>query len=428
MSLVYKKNLIFSTLEKISRAVLTLVSLIVVGRYLGPLQYGHLNYLIAIVTYFQVFAVFGLDQVLIGKFIKGKESSREIFWHSFSFKSVMFLIGFLLYLVILFFENAISWQSLFFGSAILSSVLDNQRIYLESQNQHSTIAKVDLLYQFSTAFLKIAACYFQLPVAVVIIIFILDYLIPKAFLFLYSGHLFQGLKINELKINFSSFKEYFVSGFYHCFSAFFAILYMKIDQVMVGKMSGMSELGNYSAAVRLSDAWYFLPVVVASVFYPSSFEKRDEKLNKNLQLIFDLTLWISIVIVSICLMFDDLLFSFLFGQDFKIDKRVLDLLFLSGIFISLTVSTNSWLNIRGKKEIIFLRTMIGALSNIVLNYFWIPRYGLVGCAWATFISYFLTFAFTFTSSGSSDCASYIARSLNPLGMINRFQEVLWPRK
>lgn len=418
-----KKNFLFSFFEKISRAGLSLFSLVIVGRYLGPESYGYLNYLLAIITYFQLLGVFGLDQILIGMLVRDKENEVLIFWQSLIFKTTMSCLSFCFYLVFLFYRNEISWESILFGFAITGSIFDNSRIYLESQNKHATVSKVEIFYQMITAALKITLCILKFPVSFIFSLFVLDFLVPKIILLLILKDTQLKMSKTAFSMNLSDFKKFFKAGIYHCFSTVFVILYMKIDQVMVGSMLGMIPLGNYAAAVRLSDAWYFLPVMVASVLYPSCLREGRELDNRNLQSIFDLTLWVSIVIVGLALLFNDHLYMLLFGDRFEVDKHVLNLLFISGVFISITISTNAWLNLKGAKEVLFIRTLVGAATNISLNFYLIPLYGLIGCTWATLIAYAVTCLLTFVAKDSRECGKYFMKSLNVFEVYRRLLEL-----
>ena len=44
---------------------------------------------------------------------------------------------------------------------------------------------------------------------------------------------------------------------------------MKIDQVMIKEMLGAEAVGQYAAAVRLSEVWYFIPIIIASSLFPA---------------------------------------------------------------------------------------------------------------------------------------------------------------
>lgn len=47
---------------------------------------------------------------------------------------------------------------------------------------------------------------------------------------------------------------------------------------------------------------------------------------------------------------------------------------------------------------IFFTTMLGAVSNVILNIIWIPFYGAMGASAATLVSYFLVWMIRLTAS------------------------------
>jgi O-antigen/teichoic acid export membrane protein len=56
------------------------------------------------------------------------------------------------------------------------------------------------------------------------------------------------------------------------------MIYMKIDQIMLGQMVGDEAVGIYSAAVRISEVWYFVPIAIVASVFPAILEakKRSE--------------------------------------------------------------------------------------------------------------------------------------------------------
>jgi O-antigen/teichoic acid export membrane protein len=46
-------------------------------------------------------------------------------------------------------------------------------------------------------------------------------------------------------------------------------IYMRIDQVMIKNMLGDREVGLYSAAMRLVEVWYFIPMIITQSVFPA---------------------------------------------------------------------------------------------------------------------------------------------------------------
>src|SRR5262249_32638320 len=75
------------------------------------------------------------------------------------------------------------------------------------------------------------------------------------------------------------------------FSNVMIMIYMRIDQLMLGRMSGPRELGVYSVAVRLTEVWYLLPMAVVSSAFPGVIRAREEgeaEFRAKLQRLYDL--------------------------------------------------------------------------------------------------------------------------------------------
>jgi O-antigen/teichoic acid export membrane protein len=412
-----KKNFIFSFGEKLLRAALIFISLGIVARYLGPSQYGTLSYLLALVSYFQLLGAFGLDQVLMRLYVNRPEAMRETYWETIIVKTIFSLVGILLYLLFLFYNNEANFLSILFGVAILASVFDNNRIFLETQNKHHVVAKIEMIYQILSAILKIGLVKFDLGVHFIFTIFVIDFFFTKFVMFLSVRR--DIFPIQKLKINFEQIIFYIKAGGFHCLSGIFVVLGMKIDQVMVGQILGMEPLGNYSAAVRISDAWYFIPMTASSLLFPSALKEQTKEHNRFIQIIFDFTFWISVFIFGVALFFNEKIFYLMFGNKFIIDKLVLNILFLNGLFVAFGISTGVWLNVKGDRRIYFFRSFIGASTNVLLNLFLIPRWGLVGCSLSSLISYGITFLVTFSHKDSAICIIYIKESLNPFRSLKR---------
>jgi len=71
----------------------------------------------------------------------------------------------------------------------------------------------------------------------------------------------------------------------------------------------------------------------------------------------------------------------------------------AGVFVFLLVSSGRWFIIENLTRLALLRNLIGAIINIILNYFFIKLFGIVGAAYSTLISYaFAAYFFDLISS------------------------------
>jgi PST family polysaccharide transporter len=88
--------------------------------------------------------------------------------------------------------------------------------------------------------------------------------------------------------------------------------------------------------------------------------------------------------------FSSLIVKMLYGVAYSESARVLAVHVFANIPVALGVTQGLWILNEKKNIIALIRTIVGAVVNFALNLFLIPKYGAVGSAWATLISFFIS--------------------------------------
>jgi len=167
------------------------------------------------------------------------------------------------------------------------------------------------------------------------------------------------------------------------------MVYMRIDQIMLGQMLGDESVGIYTAAVRISEVWYFTPMVISASVFPSIIEakkKSDTQYYRHLQKLFNLIVMLSLGVAIPMTFLSNWVVTLLFGDAYQQSGTVLAIHIWAGIFVSLGVASGNWFLIEGLQRYSFYRTLVGAFVNIGLNMVMIPKFGVIGAAWATVVS------------------------------------------
>jgi O-antigen/teichoic acid export membrane protein len=182
-------------------------------------------------------------------------------------------------------------------------------------------------------------------------------------------------------------------------SGIVAVVYLKIDIVMLGVMAGTEQAGIYAAASRLSELWYVFPATLATRYYPDMLKAYQHGMTPYYLKLRRFALLFFIAAFSIALLMTiaaPWLINMLFGADFSAAIEVLRIHIWAGCFIFVRYLISQHLIITEQEPLSLLSHGIGALLNIGLNLWLIPTMGIVGAAWATLISYaFASFFFLF---------------------------------
>jgi len=175
-------------------------------------------------------------------------------------------------------------------------------------------------------------------------------------------------------------------------SSIAVVVYMKIDQIMLGQMVGDEAVGIYSAAVRVSEVWYFIPTTIVASVFPAILNARSrskEEYYKKMQQLFDLMLLLSICIALPMTFLSESVVRILFGEAYLAASTVLTIHIWTSIFVFLGVVSSKWFIAEDKQILSLQRTIIGALFNIFLNFLLIPQLGMFGAAFSTLLAQFI---------------------------------------
>ncbi len=389
-----------------------------VARYLGPSQFGLYNFTIAVVGLFAVPSGLGLYSIVVRELIINPESKYETlgtgaFLQMFS--------GFISYVMLLFFISCIRPGDKFgfllisiFGITLLFKFNEIALCWFESQ-----VLSKYIVWAQSAAFIF----FFLIKVSLILCnARLLYFIIASAAEAFFSALLIiivmqlKGVKVEKLRASLSS--SYFLlrESWPLLLTNFAIIIYMKIDQIMIGQMLDDKAVGIYSIATRISEVWYFIPMMVVSSLTPSIIASKavnETLFNKRMQMLYDLMICISVP-VAIFLTFTSFpLVYFIFGSDYSEAAEILSIHIWTSIFVFLGVASSQWFLAVNKNKLLFWRSFIGMIFNVILNYFLIPKHGPKGAAIATLISQAIVgFFFDLASKETRAMFFMKARALN----------------
>jgi O-antigen/teichoic acid export membrane protein len=161
---------------------------------------------------------------------------------------------------------------------------------------------------------------------------------------------------------------------------------------MLGNMVGDSEVGVFSAAVRLSEAWYFIPLIITNSLLPSIIAAKDSDPSvylKKVQKSFDIMALLGVMTAIVISAFAYYIIEIVFGGEYRRAAPILTIHTWTSVFVFIGFASGNWFIVENLQKLVFYRTLSGAVINVALNYVIIPLYGGIGAAVATLISQFV---------------------------------------
>lgn len=405
----------------IIRMVITLFAGIYVARYLGPSNFGLLSYATSFAMLFSAIATLGLDGIVVRELVKNESRRDELLGTAFFLKGLGALLSLGIIAVAVKFTADDNFTSLLILIIALAAIFRSFGVidfYFRSKvlSKYTVYAGIfsiilSTLTRLLLIYIRAGLVYFAF------VILIESAILAIGFIAVYTK---QSLSLFNWKIRFFLIKELLRDSWPLILSGVAVSIYMRIDQVMIKAMMDAEAVGNYAVAVKLSEAWYFIPVAITGSVFPAIVNARkvSEKLYyERLQSLYSLMIWLSIGIALPTTFLANYVIKLLFGEQYQHAAGVLKIYVWSLVFSSLGVASGKYLLTENYTRISFLRTFVGMLINVLLNIVLIPRYGLNGAAIATMFSYFVAVFFIGVIPKTSEQAALMLKSVSPMDMI-----------
>lgn len=168
-------------------------------------------------------------------------------------------------------------------------------------------------------------------------------------------------------------------------------IFNSMDRIMINKMIGSSELGIYSVGAKVSSVSQLIYSAFAGGWGYFSFSTmKDDKQVKLISNTFEYLGVVSFIAFIISKPFISPVFNFFFSGDYIRGQEVFSYLFLSPLILMLFQTIGSQVIIIKKSYLSTLVLSVGAVVNIILNYYFIKYFGIKGAAFSTLISYIIS--------------------------------------
>lgn len=388
----YFKNTFWLFFEKILRMFVGLFVGIWVARYLGPERFGLFSYAQSFVGLFATIATLGLDGIVVRELVKDESRANELIGTAFYLK----LIGAILTLLVLviatkFTSNNRYTNLLVFiiASATIFQSFNVVDMYFQSKVLSKYVVFSNIISLFISSIVKITLILINAPLVAFAWAILFDSIV-LALGFIYFFLKYSTSEIKKIKFNKTIATSLLKDSWPLILSGVVISIYMKIDQVMIQEILGNEAVGQYTAATRLSEIWYFIPTILVSSLFPAVVNARkqsEESYYNRLQKLFDLVTWIAIVIVLPMNFLSDMIVNMLYGEQYNQAAGVLTIHIWAFLPVCFGVVLGQFYIVENLNFDNLIRNLIGVFLNIILNCIFICNYGIKGAAYASLISF-----------------------------------------
>lgn len=386
------KNFGWMSFDKVVRLGLGLFLGVWIARYLGPDQFGVLNFAIAFVGLFAALPVLGLPSLLVKEYIASPDDVRLTMGTSFVMQLAAGILTAILAIAVISLsrpdDSEVHLLVVILSSLLPLRAMASLEAYYESTMQAKVTVRCQLIGFVVFAGVKVLLLISKAPLMAFAVV-----ITAEASLFsvcLLGTFLRDVLPVRQWRFSFAKAKALLRSSVFLMLSGVAVTIYLRVDQVMLGEMVDASAVGVYSAAVRLSEIWYLIPTMVVASVAPNLFKSRNRSESEfigKFQGLFNALCVFSILVAGAMSLFASPIIAILFGEDFVDAGPILAVHIWALPFVAFGVASSSWFVAQNRQDLAFRRTLLGLVTNVILNLILIPPFAGLGAAIATLISY-----------------------------------------
>ena len=376
--------------QQIYSMLLSLVVSSLSARYLGPSNYGLLNYGSTLISFFTIVSALGYTNVIINEMVKSPKKTGSYLGSALVSRlvaSVLSVAAVCLVIYILEPDNQLL-QFITFLQAI-SIIFQSYEVftyYFQMKLQMKVVSIATMIALTATAIWRIGLLANGASVQYFALTNSIRYLVAGAVVIAIF------FKASNVKLSFSMTDTKFLLGkSYHLIiSGIASTVCVQIDKIMVGKMLGETKLGYYAAAVTIAELWEFVPNALVNSARPLILAKREDnyqEYEKRFQL---LSLGITILGLTVAILFmflGGLAIRILYGTAYMEAKAPLYILVWGIMVSSIGYARNVWLVAEDCQSYVKYFTIAGAVFDILANLWFIPTFGIAGAAMTSCASY-----------------------------------------
>lgn len=368
---------------------ISLLVLIYLARYLGDIGFGKYSFVFAYFSIFTVLANWGVDNILVREASKERTKAHGLIGDSLGLKLVL------------------SFSAAFFSIIVINILGYSNEIKVAVYLMSSTLIFAALRETFASIFkINLKMEYYVFPNLVdrivsagliVFIIFLHEGLVEIFAILALSKFLNLVITIfisrkfirPTVEVNIPQWKAILIPAIPLGISAFFVMIYFRVDVLMLSLMKGDSAVGFYSAAYALTESLIIIPTAIVTASFPliSRYYKTSKgELNRLYNTLLRFMVMAGLPIAVGTTILSEQIISILYGHAFLPSSNALAILIWAGVLMFVNFFLGSVGIAVGREKFIASITGLTALINIVLNLLLIPPFSYIGASLATVLT------------------------------------------
>lgn len=387
------KNASWIIVCRIAQMVINLFVGMLTARYLGPSNYGVINYAASIVAFATPVMQLGLSNILVQEIVNGPEREGETLGTSIVLSvssSLLCIVGVTAFAII---ANAGEKETIMVCFLYSFVLLFQAFEFIIYWFQAKLLSKYTSIMMFVAYLIVALYKIFLLVTEKNVYWFAASQAIDFVLIAFGSIVIYRMLGGQKFSFSKKAAKRMISKSHYYILSSMMVTIFSQTDKIMLKLMMNNAETGYYSAAMTIAAMSSFVFTAIIDSMRPTIFENKnisEEKFEKSLTLLYSIVIYFSLAQCLAMTILANLLVKILYGAAYAPAASALRIGVWYTTFSYLGAVRNIWILAEGQQKYLWKINIFGACANVVLNYILIPIMGINGAALASLVTQFFT--------------------------------------
>lgn len=398
------------------------------ARFLGPSNYGLINYAASLVAFVTPIMYLGLNNVLVQEIVSNPEKEGETLGTAICLSvvsGILCICGIVCFTYIVDPTDTETMLVCFLYSFLLVfQGIDLVRYWFQAKLMSKYSALVSMIAYLIISFYKFILLITQKNIYWFAISQALDYLIISvALVYIYN-------KLGNSRFSFSwdAAKRMLNKSKYYIISNMMIVMFSQIDRIMLKLMISDEMTGYYTAAVTCATMVSFVFTAVIDSMRPVIFKSKEQNTNKykdSVVTLYNIIIYVSLAYSVFVAIFAPLIINILYGEAYVSSIPILRIIIWYCMFSYIGGARDVWILAENKQKYLISINAVGAITNIVLNYLLIPIYQAEGAAIASLFTQIATnIVFANVYPPLRENGVLLLKAANPKVFINSIRSIV----
>lgn len=411
------KNATWIIVCRVAQSVLSLVVSMLTAWYLGPSNYGVINYAAAVVAFVVPVMQLGFRNTLVREFINKPQKEGEVLGTALVYNlisAILCIVGIVAFVSI---ANRGETETIvvcgLYSLNLIFQALEMVQYWYQSKLLSKYTSVISLFAYAVVSIYRIFLLMSGKSIYWFAVSQALDFMIIAVLLLVF----YHKLSPQRLSFSFSTGKEMLSVSKHYIVSSMMVTVFGHIGSILLKFLMNDAAVGLYTAAVTCAGMTNFVFAAIIDSARPTVLSSKtadQSTFEKNVIRLYSIIIYTSFMQGVVLFVFAPLVVKVLYGAQYVDTVAPLRVMAWYTLFSNLGTVRNVWILAEAKQRFLWMINLFGAGTNILLNVLLIPFVGITGAAWASVLTQFATnFLVAYLIKPVRHNNTLLLKSLNP---------------